>query len=94
MPKSSTALSRATLKKEEALAELRRLQTDALTRTLIPIAEVRQCWSQACASFRDRAMALPDRIAQQGANRTEDELRRLVDAEVRDLLETVARGTL
>jgi hypothetical protein len=33
-----------------------------------------------------------DRIASTGANRSADELRKIVDREIRDLLDAVARG--
>ncbi len=42
--------------------------------------------------MRDRALGMGDRIASRGANRSADELRAIVDAEMRDLLDAVSRG--
>lgn len=89
-PKS--ALGRARLSKEQALAKLRILQSAALEGTLIPVEQVRSQWAYAFASLRDRALAMADRIASRGAGRDAAELRAIVETEVREMLEAVSRG--
>jgi hypothetical protein len=89
-PDSGLAIAR--LQKEEALARLRQLQSEALEGRLLDREQVRLQWAQAFAALRDRALGMADRIASRGAGRSAEELRGLVEAEVRDLLETIARG--
>jgi hypothetical protein len=81
----------ARLAKEEALAKLRVLQSGVLEGRLLDREEVRAQWAQAFATLRDRALGMADRIASRGAGRSArgEELRSLVDAEIRDLLETI-----
>ncbi len=92
MPDADSQLATAKLTKEKALARLRVLQSDALEGKLLDRDQVRSQWAQCFASLRDRALGMADRIASRGANRTPAELRVIVDAEVRDLLEAVSRG--
>ena len=92
MPRKPTDLSTARLTKERALAKLRVLQCAKLEGRLLDREEVMAQWATAFASLRDRAMAIPDRIAARGANRTSEELRGIVSEEVRDLLEAVSSG--
>jgi hypothetical protein len=94
MGRPISPIGEARLKKEEALARMRELQANVLEGKLLSAADVRACWAAAMAALRDRAMGMGDRIATRGAGRTAEELRKIVDAEVRDLLEAVARGTL
>ena len=85
-------IDRARLAKEQALAQLRQLQTGQLEGRLLDREEVRATWAQAFAALRDRALGMGDRIASRGAGCSTEELRRIVDSEVRDLLEAVSRG--
>jgi hypothetical protein len=54
--------------------------------------QVRVQWASAFAALRDRALGMGDSIASRGAGRSAEELRVIVDGEVRDLLEAVSRG--
>jgi hypothetical protein len=92
MANAPSDLGRARLRKEEALARLRELQSGALERRLLDRELVRSMWAQAFAALRDRGLAMADRIASRCAGRSVEELRVIVDAEVRDLLEAVSRG--
>jgi hypothetical protein len=92
MPDTASALATAKLEKEQALAKLRAMQTAALEGRLLDREQVRAQWAQAFAALRDRALGMADRIASRGAGRSAEELRTVVDAEVRDLLEAVSRG--
>jgi hypothetical protein len=74
------------------LARLRQLQSGQLEGKLLDREEVRAQWAQVFASLRDRALGMADRIAIRGAHRSAEELRAVVDAEARDLLEAVSRG--
>jgi hypothetical protein len=94
MPKDAAALAAAKLEKEQALAKLRVLQSGALEGRLLDREQVRATWASAFAALRDRALGMGDRIAGRGAGRSAEELRAVVDAEVRDLLEAVSRGDL
>ena len=78
--------------KEKALARMRFAQASKLEGRLLDRELVVSTWSTVFASLRDRAMAMPDRIAARGANRSADELRGIVSEEVRDLLEAVSSG--
>jgi hypothetical protein len=104
MANAPSDLGRARLRKEEALARLRELQSGALEGRLRELQSgalegrlldrelVRSMWAQAFAALRDRALGMGDRIASRGAGRSPEELRVIVDSEVRDLLEAVSRG--
>jgi hypothetical protein len=92
MPNSDSALAAAKLEKEQALAKLRQLQSAALEGKLLDRELVRSTWASAFAALRDRALGMGDRIASRGAARSAEELRTIVDGEVRDLLEAVSRG--
>ena len=92
MPHSISALAAARLEKEQALAKLRVLQSAALEGRLLDREQVRAQWAQAFAALRDRALGMRDRIASRGAGRSAEELRVIVDGEIRDLLEAVSRG--
>jgi hypothetical protein len=92
MARPLTKIGAARLAKEQALAKLRILQSAALEGSLLPVDQVRSQWAYAFASLRDRALGMADRIASRGAGRSADELRVIVDAEVRSLLEAVSRG--
>ena len=94
MPRVATTIEDARLLKERALAKLRVLQSGQLEGSLLDRSEVKAQWSAAFASMRDRALGMGDRIASRGANRSADELRAIVDAEVRDLLDAVSRGEI
>jgi hypothetical protein len=87
-------LGEARLQKEQALARMRQLQANVLEGKLLSASDVRACWAAAMASLRDRAMGMGDRIATRGAHRPPDELRSIVDAEVRELLEVLSRGNI
>jgi hypothetical protein len=89
-PESGLAIAR--LQKEEALARLRQLQSAALEGRLLDREQVRLQWAQAFAALRDSALGMADRIASRGAGRTAEDLRAVIDAEVRDLLGAVSRG--
>jgi hypothetical protein len=92
MAKAPSALGEARLAKEQALAKLLQLQSPAaLEGRLLERDAVRAQWAQAFTSLRDRALAMGDRIS---SRRTEDELRAIVDAEMRDLLAVWSRGDL
>jgi hypothetical protein len=82
------------LAKEQALARLRQLQTGALEGKLLDRDQVRTTWAAAFAAHRDRALGMADRIASRGAGRSAEELRAIVDAEIRDLLEVLSSGNL
>jgi len=73
---------------------MRQLQTEALEGKLLSAVEVRASWSAAMAALRDRALGMADRIGSRGAMLPENELRAIVQAEVRDLLEVLSRGNL
>jgi hypothetical protein len=92
MRHSDSALAAAKLEKEQALAKLRVLQSGALEGRLLDREQVRAQWAQAFAALRDRALGMGDRIANRGEGRNGEELRVIVDAEIRDLLETVSGG--
>jgi hypothetical protein len=92
MPDTGSALAAAKLEKEQALAKLRHLQSAKLEGALLDREAVRTQWAAAFAALRDRALGMGDRIASRGAGRSADELRQIVSAEVRDLLEAVSRG--
>jgi hypothetical protein len=87
-----SSLADAVLLKEKALAKLRVLQSAKLEGTLLDRDEVKAQWAGAFAAMRDRALGMGDRIASTGANRSADELRKIVDREIRDLLDAVSRG--
>ena len=74
------------------MAKLRVLQSAALEGTLLNRAEVKAAWSAAFSRLRDRALGMSDRIALSGANRSAADLRKIVDAEIRSLLEAVSTG--
>ncbi|MGA7237196.1 MAG: hypothetical protein WBY44_16035 [Bryobacteraceae bacterium] len=92
MPRKPSDLSTVRLMKEKALARMRLSQAMKLEGRLLDRELVVGTWSTVFASLRDRAMAMPDRIAARGANRNADELRAIVSEEVRDLLEAVSSG--
>ena len=92
MPRVASTIEDARLLKERALAKLRILQSAQLEGTLLDRDEVKAQWAQAFAAMRDRGLGMADRIALRGANRSADELRAIIDAEVRDLLDAVSRG--
>ncbi len=92
MARAASTIEDARLVKERALAKLRVLQSGQLEGTLLSRDEVKSQWAAAFASMRDRALGMGDRIASRGINRSADELRAIVDAEVRDLLDAVSRG--
>lgn len=92
--KDPAAFLEARTIKEKALAKLRVLQAQKLDGQLLDASEVRLQWQQAFAALRDRGLGMADRIVQRGAMRPAGELRRIVDSEVRDLLEAVARGDI
>jgi hypothetical protein len=94
MGRPISPIGEARLQKEQALARVRQLQANVLEGKLLGASEVRAYWATAMASLRDRAMGLGDRIVTRGAHRPPDELRSIVDAEVRELLEVIARGNL
>jgi hypothetical protein len=94
MGRPISPIGEALLQKEQALARVRQLQANVLEGKLLSASDVRACWAAAMASLRDRAMGLGDRVANRGARRSADELRAIINAEVRDLLEAVARGNI
>jgi hypothetical protein len=94
MPTGRSAIGDARLAKEQALARLRQLQTGQLEGRLLDREEVRAQWASAFAALRDRALGMADRISSRGAGRSAEELRTIVDAEVRDLLSVLSRGDL
>jgi hypothetical protein len=69
------------------LAQAQKLEGRLLDRELVV-----GTWATVFSSLRDRALAMSDRIAARGANRSADELRGIVAEEVRDLLESVSNG--
>lgn len=62
MAKATSALGEARLAKEQALARLRHLQTDALEGKLLDRDEVAAQWAQAFGALADRALGMADRI--------------------------------
>lgn len=72
-----------------ALAELRELERDAKKGALLPAADVRKVWADRLAALRDRALALPDRLAARLAGRTEIEVRAMLREELEDMLRGV-----
>lgn len=93
MRASESAISRARLEKEQALARLRQLQSGQLEGRLLDRHCVNAEWASAFAALRDRALGMGDRIVARGAGRTAEALRAIVDAEVRDLLSTENSAT-
>jgi hypothetical protein len=91
---AKTGLAETRLRKEKALARLRELQTGRLEGQLLDRDLVRSTWARAFGALRDRGLGMADRIVSRGAGRDAGELRAIVDAEVRDLLEAVSRGSL
>jgi hypothetical protein len=67
MQRSDSDFATARLKKEQAMAKMRQLQTEMLEGKLLNAAEVRACWSAAMVAPRDRALGMADRIASRGA---------------------------
>jgi hypothetical protein len=61
------ALGQARPKKEQALARLRALQSDALEGKLLYHEQVQAQWARAFAGLRDRGLVLADRIVSRGA---------------------------
>lgn len=93
MPRKPSDLSSAKLAKEKALAKLRILQAGALEGKLLPRDLAQAVWASAFASLRDRCLGVPDRVvARVGANTSAEELRAILEAEMRDVLLAVARG--
>jgi hypothetical protein len=92
MPDTASAIAAARLKKEVALSRLRELQSAKLEGALLDKEAVRSVWAAAFSSLRDRGLGMADRIVSRGIGRSAEELRAIVDAEVRDLLEAVSRG--
>jgi hypothetical protein len=92
MGRKLSSLGEVRLVKEKALAKLRVLQAGSLEGRLLDRDLIESAWATAFASLRDRALAMADRIAQRGANKSAEELRQIVSEEVRDLLEAVASG--
>ncbi|MGA7240327.1 MAG: hypothetical protein WBY44_31875 [Bryobacteraceae bacterium] len=93
MPRKPSDLSTAKLTKERALAKLRVLQSGQLEGTLIPRDLAQSVWATAFAALRDRCLGVPDRVvARAGANCAPEELRSILESEMRQVLEAVARG--
>jgi hypothetical protein len=91
MLNTNSATAAAKLEKEQALAKLRAMQTADL-RVVGSTANRPRTMAQAFASLRDRALGMSDRIASRGTGGSAEEVRAIVDTEVRDLLGTVSRG--
>jgi hypothetical protein len=94
MGRPISPVGEARLKKEQALAKLRTLQSDGLEGRLLDRDQVRACWAAAMAALRDRAMGLGDRVASRGAGRTADELCKVVAAEVCSKLVEIGRNRI
>ena len=92
MGRKLSDLGTVRLVKEKALAKMRVLQANELEGRLLDRDLVESHWAAGFAALRDRALAMADRIAARGANRSAEELRGIVTEEVRDLLEAVAGG--
>jgi hypothetical protein len=78
----------------ETLAKLRVLQSAQLEGRLLDREMVLAHWATAFASLRDRALAMSDRIAARGANRSADELRGIVSEEVRESARSGVQWTI
>ena len=76
----------ARAKKEEHLAELRRLEVERRKRELIPRAAVIDCWQRAFVVVRGRLLALPSKIAGEAAMLPAPEVSAIVAREVRQAL--------
>jgi hypothetical protein len=83
------------LTKERALAKLRVLQSAQLEGKVLPRDLVQATWASAFAALRDRLLGIPDRVlSRAGANCAPEELRTILESELREALLAVARGEL
>ena len=80
----------ARAKKEEHLAELRRLEVERRKRELIPRAAVIDCWQRAFVVVRGRLLALPSKIAGEAAMLPAPEVSAIVKREVYAALNELA----
>ncbi len=80
--------------KERCLAELRRLELREKQGELIQTAAVRAVWSEHQTRIRDRALAMPDRLAEALANQPASVVREKLAAEVEDLLRNCADNVI
>jgi hypothetical protein len=95
MPRKPTDLSVARLTKEKALAKLRVLQSSQLEGKLLPRDLVQATWATAFAALRDRLLGVPDRVvAAAGANCPAEQLRTILENEMREVLVAVSSGQL
>jgi hypothetical protein len=62
------------------------LQANVLEGKPLSAADVQACWAAAMASVRERAISMADQIANRGGHHPLDELRLIVEAEIRELL--------
>ena len=74
------------------MASLRALQSGQLAGKLLPRETVQAVWGLAFVTLRDRLLGVADRLSERGANRTAEELRVILDTEMREILEAVSRG--
>ena len=72
----------ARAKKEEHLAELRRLEVERRKRELIPRGAVIDCWQRAFMVIRGRLLALPSKIAGEAAQQDAATVAAIVKREV------------
>jgi hypothetical protein len=80
--------------KESCLAQLRQLELRERKGELIQTSAVRAVWSEHHARVRDRALALPDRLAESLANQPASVVREKLVAEIEDLLRNCAENVI
>ncbi len=92
--KAKASLYQSRKLKERCLAELRQLELRERKGELIQTAAVRAVWSEHHARIRDRALAMPDRLAEALANQPASVVREKLRAEVEDLLRNCAENVI
>ena len=82
--------NRARAAKEIAIAKERQLDLRRRQGELLEAREVEQAWTQKLTSFKNRLLAIPDRLAQKLAAITEDrEIRAILDGEIKAALQAL-----
>jgi hypothetical protein len=93
VPRKPTDLSTARLVKEKSLARIRHAQASQLEGKLLPRDLVQGVWATAFAALRDRCLGVPDRVvAAAGVNPSPEQLRVILENEMREVLLAVASG--
>jgi len=82
--------NRARAAKEIALAKERQLDLRRREGELLEARQVEQAWTQKLTSFKNRLLAIPDRLAQKLAAISEDrEVRAILDGEIKAALQAL-----